>query len=471
MGASELERRVGTLSALPWVDPAIASKIETERGENTPVAQPGKGPHRLTITVPEEKTTLHLGAPGKKLDVGIVGETKHHIHFETTATAPTFINLGCKQENVKLSAGAVPGSSVGYSMVTSEVAYQHADASIIINAEQEDLIARSKQKNAFLQSDEGTTEVNSGASVALHGGESVYISATDFDPATSTYEAGFATNSTAASQLAAQEGATKYLTLAQGIVEVAAAVLRTIQEAVARRGVTRSSAWSNAVAAAPGAVKVGAAVAGLYSGTKKHNMRMAAQHSVCLHGTVASALGVTFASLAGGYASIMGACADVKALTFASITAGGAANLCGGQSTSVVSVGRDVTIDSAKKTSVFSDGPVRAFATEGASMRGGQVALHGKTRAYVGNSSGWGLVAAKSFVFFGKVSSPDRFGSAQYTLSHGVHIRNFVRVRKGRNWLMLDPKKEATLKTAGKARVRVVKRTVKVRGNRIKVST
>ncbi|MCC6528592.1 MAG: hypothetical protein IT373_38455 [Polyangiaceae bacterium] len=159
-------------------DPVWADTVEVDR-EVVSVGAPTTGPNRLTMHVPTEATVLSLGAASGRwnTDLGIVGYTDSHIHFETKAAAKTVLSLG-GPATVSAVAGyagkgkgptcppdpAVPIAPLnthGYSMVTEENAWHDSIEQHYLLSKTEDITFRTlgAERRAVIQAERGSVDV------------------------------------------------------------------------------------------------------------------------------------------------------------------------------------------------------------------------------------------------------------------------------------------------------------------------
>jgi hypothetical protein len=145
-------------------DPGLGGSVETDYGK-VDGSSPTNGPNRMTVHVPTDTTVLSIGAANPtpwKTDIGIVGYSDQHIHFETKANDPTIVSLGGPATTAAITGhgGVPPKSSSGYSMVTSKNAWHEAQLQHYLLSRESDVSIRSMAKRAVVQADHGFVDLN-----------------------------------------------------------------------------------------------------------------------------------------------------------------------------------------------------------------------------------------------------------------------------------------------------------------------
>jgi hypothetical protein len=154
------------------VDPALASAVETEYGK-VDAAHPTRDPNRFTVHVPTDKTVVSIGAasPAWSTDIGITGYTDAHVHFETKVNDKTIVSLGgpATTAGIKGFDEAVPVSSAGYAMVTSQGAWHESQQQHYLLSQKGDISMRSMAAGArtVVQADVGSVDLNAGVRVNI----------------------------------------------------------------------------------------------------------------------------------------------------------------------------------------------------------------------------------------------------------------------------------------------------------------
>lgn len=423
--------------------------IETElSGNRIAVATPTSGPHRLTIWVPTESTYLNLGQKaGSLLERGIDGFTDTHIHFWTTHTE---VMMG---QDCKILAG-----HVGYSMVTRENAYHHADKqNAFISKTNQVAIRTASAGHAVLQSDAGTTEVMGYAGVTVTAKNSVYISAGSYSPQKTTYDQAWTPVSRDGGITAAVSSAATWAYIGQ----VAGVTLAGFHSSVmqCKNG---DSGWIPELSQA--AVKTGlaianiaACVAGMQDSPKA--VRMTGGLGIGFAGMKTVMFGQILSCLTSvGGSSAVGTTAELKGWLMASVWGGVTATLGSQKVTKIHSPFGRVLIDATTTASCASDKEMLICGGKNASMRSdGFATLYGGHKVYMGSGGGYGLLVDGKSAAFGKVTNAKDLGHATIDEDYAVKVvagkgspgmvtANFgtkskLRVGHKENvWLKADPK-------------------------------
>ena len=170
-------------------DPVLADTVQAGF-DIAAIHSPTGGPNRLTDHVPTETTRLSLGERSAtwNTDVGIVGYTDSHVHFETKANDRTVVSLGgpASTSGTAGYGGAGTGPTCppdpnvpmpplnthGYSMVTEVNAWHDTKEQHYFLSQTGDMSLRAigAGKRAVIQADEGAVNVMGGIGVNVSGG-------------------------------------------------------------------------------------------------------------------------------------------------------------------------------------------------------------------------------------------------------------------------------------------------------------
>ena len=165
------------------VDPNFADTVEVNRAPVT-VANPTSDPNRYTMHVPKETSVVSLGAASGTwtTDLGIVGYTDSHIHFETKEVSKTVVSLGGPATTAGIGgysasggnecSASAPGGTRGYSMVTEMNAWHEAQQQHYWLSQEDDITLRTtgEEKRAVLQAEAGYVDLVGKKEVNIAGG-------------------------------------------------------------------------------------------------------------------------------------------------------------------------------------------------------------------------------------------------------------------------------------------------------------
>jgi len=438
--------------------------METDQRRCPAPASPTAGPNRLTIWVPSETTYLNLGQAFPSFhERGIDGHTDRHVHFYTPKTT-VMMGKDCQ---------ILPGH-VGYSMVTHDYSYQHADEQhcFVSKTNQVALRTAGPKGNAVLQSDRGTTEVAAGKSVVINAENSVHITAgCGYSPCTNTYDQSWV-NATRDGGITAHLSAAStciYCTqvAATNVAEFVSSVIEC-KYGDAHWAPTRMLATPKAAASVG---NIAACIASL--GVSPDSIRMTADFGVCFGGGKSIMFGeiLSCRNTMGG-ASIVGTTAELKAWTLATVWGGLTATMSSKNKCKISStLGK--TLFSAKANASFaSDDEMLVFGNKEASLRaGGTAALYGGKQAYVG-AKPFGLVAKGDSVAFGKVGNGEKFDAPALDAKHALTVKEgSVQARRGDDAMLyvIGDRKTVILKQDNDNLVRVSDKGVVVKGKEIHI--
>ena len=218
------KRTLSTRKTSPVVDPLFSAAVDGEY-DHPAVGAPTKGPNRFTIHVPFDKTDLSLGKGSKSInDDGLTGKTDKHIHFEVRDKNKAIVVMGGPSKDaIEPGMFDVPKQSLGYSMVAEDYAWQESKNNHVIMSTAGDLMQRAVAagRQAVLQADAGSAEVNALHAVTVRGGQAVFISSSAYKPELQKYQG----NWTAASHDLSIKLDTKFATKAVDAAMAAAAVV------------------------------------------------------------------------------------------------------------------------------------------------------------------------------------------------------------------------------------------------------
>jgi hypothetical protein len=449
----------------PWIDPNRQLTMDTGPEACVAPGTPTTGPNRLTIWVPTESTYLNIGqanAAPRFNERGIDGYTDNHIHFWTTKTV---VMMGHQCQ-------VLPGH-VGFSMVTTDNAYHHADDQNCTISKTNDVLLRAASaKTAVLQSDSGRTEVAAGHDVTVTAKNRIYITAGSYSPTTTTYDVAWAKQSHDFGLTQAAEGAARIADIAlMGIAALAgfgASALRcldgeagtatTLTAALAKSVLTVTKAYSAAQSFfdSPGSIKVNGDLAvGLNAGKAE------------LTGDKIAVVGTM------GGASISGLTAEVKGWAFGGVWAGLNASLQSKKVVKIASTLGSTYVEAGGEANFASHKEMLIYGDDKASIRAphGTMALYGGHKAYVGSGGGFGLLAEGKQIAMGKLSHAKEFGHAHVEMDHALHVKQGrVMAQFGSDTMLLvNDRKTVILKADNKHFVKVSDKGVLVSGDEIHV--
>jgi hypothetical protein len=465
--APPLRERASPLRIAPWIDPNRQRTMDSGADGHLCVApgEPTTGPNRLTIMVPTEATFLNIGqANGEPRfnERGIDGYTNNHIHFWTTRTV---VMLGHQ-------CHVLPGH-VGYSMVTTDNAYHHADRqNCTISKTNEVLLRAASSKTAVLQSDRGTTEVAAGDAVTVTAKNRVFITAGTYSPTTTTYDVPWAKQSHQAGLTAALEHVGRLANISQMAVATvggfAASLLRCL-EGEAGTATILSAALGKLVANAAKTVAVGAGFV-----DSPNSIKVSGDRAVGLTAGKAELTGDKIAVVGTmGGASIIGATAEVKGWAMGGVWAGLAATLASKKIVKVSSPLGSVYFHAGGVASFASHKEMLIFGNDKVSMRSSisTAAVYGEHQAYVGAGDGYGVVVDHKKAALGKVANAKDFGHAHVELKHAVHVtKDKVMAQFGDDTMLhVSARKTVLLKADNDHFVKVSESGVHVKGKEIHI--
>jgi len=457
--------------APPWRDPDVRRTIETDVCRHVPPADPTNEPNRLTIWVPTETTYLNLGQAFPSVhERGIDGHTDRHIHFYTPKTT-VMMGKDCQ---------LLP-HHVGYSMVTSENAYQHADLQNCYVSKTNQIALRTAgamggegvgNGNAVLQSDSGTTEIAAGESVAITAENTVYISAgCGYSPCTNTYDQPWVNATRDGSLSSHTSTAATYAYCGQVALVTIGGFTSSIRQCV-----TGTSKWlpetMQAVPKAAAAyLNIAACMAAL--GDSPDSIRMTADSGVVFGAAKSIMFGEILSCMTTlGGASIVAPTAELKAWALATVWGGVTATMASKKVCKISSPLGKVVFDATTTASFASHGEMLVFGHDQVSMRAdGTAALYGGKQAYVGSGGGFGLFADGKSVAFGKMNDAKSFGHPGLDEKHALLVKKgTVHLRHGDDpMLHVSDRKTTILKRNNKNFVKVSSKGVLVKGDEIHI--
>lgn len=416
-------------------DPAIADSVEIEYGKVT-LARPTHDPNRLTIHVPTDHGVLSLGAasPTWKTDIGIVGYTDTHIHFETKKNDKTIVSLGGPAETTAITGhgGEPPEATRGYSMVTAENAWHESEGQHYLISHGGDISIRTMggSKRAVIQADHGFVDVNGGEEITMSGGgvaigaaSSLHMSDVPYEghfggkapmpelakklkpivdiisAVFSAHDLGLKAHKTFAKWKAKELSVNEYL-----YADVVKWVGDSIKFGMSVNKIKKAYAHAPSP---PGCVKLGA----------EKDVGALAGGDVALAGTV----GASFASAASASISA-GVMASLKGALFAGV--GSILTSIKGQKKLEVSSTWGDVVFSAKQNVEFSVENEFVASAEGDATVSGKknLLLGGAKRAWIGAEPGWGALFDDKGVAFGKASGAGDMTSASIDASPAIRI-------------------------------------------------
>ncbi len=400
----------------PWLDPNLANAMESDGSERLTPGAPTNAPDRLTIWVPTETTYLSLGEQAGTLhERGIHGHTDHHIHFFTTKTS-VLMGEGC----------GMFGGHAGYTMVTSENAYHHADLQHVFHSRDQDVLVRTaSDKTAVLQSDTGATEVAANRNVTFTGGEKIFITAGSFTPVTTTYDVDWARVSHEKGLSSHLSKVVKVASMFQSAGKLVAGLLGSFLKCVEGEASWIGGGSMALAKAAVSTAKLVVAASGF--GTTPKSIAVSGDVGVGLTGLNVALFGPMSASVASlGGASLISGTVEFKGWGLGGVWSGLDATLTSNNEVGVASPFGKVSFDASSTASFVSDGSVRIWGQEKVSLRSGQsvVAAYGANQAYVGAGGGYGLLVDAKKVGIGKMTAAKDFAAPGLDSEHAIVVSN-----------------------------------------------
>lgn len=418
-------------------DPAYADTVEIER-DLVSVASPTSGPNRYTLHVPTELSVLSLGAasPRWNTDLGIVGYTDSHVHFETKTGAQTVVSLGgpATTSSVKGYGGAAPVATHGYSMVTVNNAWHDAKKQHYLLSRTHDATLRTKgeEKRAVLQAESGTVDVNGGVEVNVAGGGvamGAHAGLTFEDVKYAEAWRGETPHSIAAKRAGIFNGITNALVTAHNLVMSAAHMRKewkgghlhpsvdTVADVV--EWLADLGEFLNTKGEVAELMSDEEATEGSVKMDAEEDFGISAGGAVGFFGAHAASLGSTVWSSVSGVVS-----ASMKGSLFAGV----AATFTSLKGYKKIEVGCDVgkvIVEAKRDASVSAEKNVIAVGKELAQVAGEKEAYFtGGRTAWIGTSAGggWGLRCSAHGLKVGKATPADKMNRAKVSADHSITI-------------------------------------------------
>lgn len=468
-------------SSLAAEDPDATTQIKDNR---PPVAPLTGVPNRYTVFVPSEKTTLSLGEKCPEEDriddVGVTARTDNHIHFHVAKNHKTVVSLGGPSTtvtdalDVESQDPKVPAESVGYSMVTDDVAWHDAKKQHYLVSRTADIVVRTVGKGAkgtagpaaLLQSDLGCTTVGAGNMVTIGGIGGVHIFShpglpmeTDegYDkPVGGKMELEFSHDRLAKAVTAAD--------LASGAACLfdAAFLVRPKQPEWKKKLKWKPGTWVEYASLALDAVKLGMSGWEFYKSLNPKTYPSANTVDIIGEGGITANTPATvgiYGSKGVGISSaltvdLVGTTAGVKAYTFAGVWAGLVASLTGIKDAKVEARFGCVGVAGQKGVDIGSEsGGVKIGAKTDVQLTGENSAmLHGKTMYCAGGeATSYGLLATKDEIHVGKFSAGHTLDAPGKVKDEGIVVKkDKIEARIQKSHIDVEP---SVIKVTSKGKV------------------
>ena len=418
-------------------DPSLSDTVETAY-EHVPGSNVTTGPNRYTVHVPSENSVLSLGAASPSrwvTDLGIVGYTNRHIHFETKTSDKTIVSLGeaATRADIEAHGGIAPKTDAthGYVMITAQRSWHQANGQHYLVSHTADVSLRTiSGKRAVVQAENGAVDLNAGKEASLSApgitiGAAEGITFEDVD-----YEGTFKGH---AAKSAAASTAKLWIDILSGAVSAHDVGLKFIK--TAKKIKDKKSAFSNIVKI--DTVKWGLDVAKLVLSIGKikdalqkveppdGTIKLNAQKDVIA--VAGKDVGITAGwgvSLGSGVATTVaaGAIATMKGGLFAGIGSA-LSSMKAARRLEIIANWGDVILSAAKNVELTGDEHFRAGGKTGATVVGTKrLLLGGKTRVWIGSGQGFGMLFDDKGVAFGKAEGVENMASAKVAATPAVRI-------------------------------------------------
>lgn len=429
---------------LPWLfvpptsfvaDPGLASSVEMEYGP-IDLHHPTHDPNRVTLHVPTESTVLSLGAasPTWKTDLGIVGYTDNHVHFETKAHDQTVVSLGSSATTSPTLGlgGTPPVSSEGYAMITTMNAWHESNGQHYLVSHEGDISIRTTgpEKRAVVQADHGFVDVNGGEEVTLSA-EGVAIGAASgiaFEAV--PYDGHFSGKSPTSAWAKYTKVGVDMISAVYSAHDLALKAHKTYKKGFPKKWTEREFLFFDTVKWIGDAIKFKISVGKIkkvfaQAPSPPGCVKLSGEkHVLGVAGADVSFTGTRGASLASALAVSVGAglMATLKGTLFAGV-GGVFTSIKGQKKLEASSTWGDVSF-SAKKNVEFTADEHLVAGTEGVAQINGKKELlfGGATRAFIGAEPGWGVLFDDKGVAFGKASGVSTLPTATIEKTQCVRI-------------------------------------------------
>jgi hypothetical protein len=436
---------------------------------------------------------------------GIDGYTDRHIHFHTPTTT-VMMGKDCQ---------LLPGH-VGYSMVTKDNAYHHADLQSCFISETSEMVLRtagargavaravaavadvvggaslgvaaanvlaSGNGNAVLQSDTGTAEIAAGRCVDITAENTVYITAGGgYSAYTGTYD-------TAWQNASRDGGLTTHVSHWATLLYCAQVAGVTIAGFESSRRQCKDGSSSIGVELMQAVPKGAAAVLNIMAcaaalGDSPDAIKVSADRGIGIASQKTVMFGHILSCLTTlGGATLAAATAEIKGWAMATVWAGHTATLCSSNISKVSSPFGTVLFDATRTASFTTDKELLVGAKGNVSLRtdGNTVALYGGEKAYVGSAPppgghgpaaptpGYGLFVDTKSVAIGKMNAATDFTDPKLDLKYALVVKQgTVHARYGDDAMLhVSDRKTVILKRDNKHFVKVSSKGVLVKGEEI----